>query len=92
MSANLVELVDLVYEISIVKEEQIEGYKTITDAEAALRSSEFKRFLLATSELEKVEIMSLTRDEKVAFFLNIYQCMYIHYFLSVKCGRLAEDD
>lgn len=49
--------------------------------EAALKSTEYKKYINAVAELEKVEILSIRQHEKVAFFLNIYQCMYIHNFL-----------
>ena len=53
------------------------------DGEAALKSGEFKSFLKAIAELEKVDILSISRTQKIAFFLNVYQAMYVHYFLKI---------
>jgi hypothetical protein len=47
----------------------------------ALNSNAYNSYLIACSELEKVEIQSLSKHERMAFFLNVYQCMYVHYFL-----------
>jgi hypothetical protein len=51
------------------------------DVERALNSTAYNGYLMACSEIEKVDISKLTRGEKICFFLNVYQCMYIHYFL-----------
>ena len=53
------------------------------NAEAALKSTQYKAYLNAACELERVNLQKLTVRERIAFFLNIYQCMYIHYFLKV---------
>lgn len=53
------------------------------NAEAALKSTQYKAYLNAACELERINIQKLTVRERIAFFLNIYQCMYIHYFLKV---------
>ena len=34
-------------------------------------------------ELEKVQIAALNASKRVAFFLNVYQCMYIHNFFKM---------
>ena len=49
--------------------------------EAALKSTEFKKYLNAAAELEKLDLTPLSQDQKVSFFLNVYQCMYVHHFL-----------
>lgn len=36
---------------------------------------------MAACELKKVNTDILTPTEAFAFYLNIYQCMYIHYFM-----------
>jgi len=53
------------------------------NADAALKSTHYKAYLNAASELERVTLHDLTVRERIAFFLNVYQCMYIHYFLKV---------
>jgi len=39
--------------------------------------------LNAISELEKVNVNEMDNTERISFFLNLYQCMYIHYFLKM---------
>lgn len=51
------------------------------DVEKALNSNAYNSYIIACSELEKVDINTINRSEKIAFFLNVYQCMYVHYFL-----------
>jgi len=58
------------------------------DVEAAIKSNEYKTYLQASSELEKIDIINLSQHCKVAVFLNIYQAMYVHYFLK----RVHEED
>lgn len=38
---------------------------------------------MAISELEKINLNEMSQLEKIAFFLNIYQCMYVHYFIKM---------
>jgi hypothetical protein len=51
------------------------------DADTALKSTQYKAYLNAACELERVSLHDLSIRERIAFFLNTYQCMYIHYFL-----------
>jgi len=51
------------------------------DVDLALKSQEFKKYIAACSELTVVDISCLSQTQKVAFFLNVYQCMYVHFFL-----------
>ena len=51
------------------------------DVEHALKSKKFSSYLTQVAEIEKVNLMNLSIPQRTAFFLNIYQCMYIHYFL-----------
>lgn len=95
VSINLVKLAEEVFQQAIVEneeeEEEEDGQDSdegeeeadegVIDVEAALKSTEYKKYINAVAELEKVEILSIKEHEKVAFFLNIYQCMYIHHFL-----------
>lgn len=50
------------------------------DIDSALKSPEFKVYQIAAAELEKVSLQSLSTPQLYAFYLNVYQCMYIHYF------------
>ena len=51
------------------------------DVESALKSTEFKKYLIAVSELAKVNVNKMSIQAKQAFFLNVYQAMYVHHFL-----------
>ena len=51
------------------------------DVEAALKSPEYKKYISAAAELEKIDILNLSTEQKVAVFLNVYQSMYVHFFL-----------
>lgn len=53
------------------------------DVDAALKSTEYKSYILAACELEKVQLDSMSPSAAVAFFMNVYQCMYIHNFLKI---------
>ncbi|XP_020575826.1 uncharacterized protein LOC110021607 isoform X2 [Phalaenopsis equestris] len=41
-------------------------------------SEEFKRYLRVIEELERVDLEILSREEKLAFFINLYNMMVIH--------------
>eukprot|EP01125_Pyxidicula_operculata_P018614 TRINITY_DN6623_c0_g1_i1.p1 TRINITY_DN6623_c0_g1~~TRINITY_DN6623_c0_g1_i1.p1 ORF type:complete len:1121 (+),score=202.26 TRINITY_DN6623_c0_g1_i1:125-3487(+) len=48
------------------------------DLKSFKESSEFFKFRLATAELQRVDIHSLSEEEKFAFFLNMYNILVIH--------------
>ncbi|WAR22899.1 DPTOR-like protein [Mya arenaria] len=48
------------------------NYKGIGD------SSEFEHYVRLTKELVRVQIAEATRDEKLAFFINVYNALVIH--------------
>lgn len=98
VSSNLVKLIESVYEAAIVQpenddagddEEEFEDGveknqpECMINAEAALKSTQYKAYLNAACELERINLQKLSVRERIAFFLNIHQCMYIHYFLKV---------
>ena len=41
-------------------------------------SVEFNRYVRLTKELQRVDILATTREEKLAFFINIYNALVIH--------------
>ena len=41
-------------------------------------SSEFEQYKKLVLELIRVDVTSITRDEKLAFFINIYNALVIH--------------
>ena len=85
VSTNLVNLATEVYQQAIVEDDENEGSEeedeNVFDVEAALKSEQYKTYLQQAAELQKVEILHLKQYQKVAFFLNVYQCMYVHHFL-----------
>jgi hypothetical protein len=102
VSANLVPLIEQVYETSIIQNEEEEHEEPqdemgggemrqeneeqpdcLINADAAFKSTQYKAYLNAVCELERVTLHDLTIRERIAFFLNVYQCMYIHYYLKM---------
>ena len=55
----------------------------VLDVELAMRSTEYQSFIKAVCELQKVNLLSQNPPRRVAFFLNIYQCMYVHMFFKM---------
>ncbi|KAJ4814003.1 hypothetical protein LUZ62_026569 [Rhynchospora pubera] len=45
-------------------------------------SEEFKRYVRITEELQRVDLGELSREESLAFFINLYNMMAIHAILS----------
>ncbi len=45
------------------------------------QSKKFEVFVRATAELKRVDLMSLTREEKTALFINVYNALVIHAFV-----------
>ncbi|PKI54892.1 hypothetical protein CRG98_024723 [Punica granatum] len=44
-------------------------------------SEEFARYLRTVEELQRVELQDMSREEKLAFFINLYNMMAIHAIL-----------
>eukprot|EP00831_Metopus_contortus_P051134 TRINITY_DN42945_c0_g1_i1.p1 TRINITY_DN42945_c0_g1~~TRINITY_DN42945_c0_g1_i1.p1 ORF type:complete len:279 (+),score=39.21 TRINITY_DN42945_c0_g1_i1:424-1260(+) len=76
VSADLLNKIISVYQD--VLQESEEG-KFYIDYEILAKQSEYSRYISLCSELQGVNLSSLTKIEKIMFFLNIYQCMYVHY-------------
>ena len=68
VSTNLVSKIEEVYQQAIVEEDD---EKTM-DVDAALKSTNYRGYLIAASELQKVNISELSVKERIAFFLNVY--------------------
>lgn len=68
------------YKLAFTDEDNLD----IFDAHVAISSNEYNSYLVECSQLEKIDLKSLDKNEKVAFFLNIYQCMYIHNYLRME--------
>ena len=93
ISLNLVELITDVYQVAFNDEKsntkQDFEDEDFIDCAAALNSQEYKKYISAASELQKVDILTLDEPQRIALFLNVYQCMYIHNYLIKKS---QEDD
>lgn len=82
VSANLVPLIDQVYQQAIVQPdeadddaEQVDGEEyaeCVIDAEAAIKSTQYKAYINAACELERVSLHDMSIRERIAFFLNVY--------------------
>ncbi|MCL7043180.1 hypothetical protein MKW94_026441 [Papaver nudicaule] len=48
-------------------------------------SEEFRRYVNLTKDLQRVDILKLTNDEKLTFFMNLYNGMVIHAVARVGC-------
>ncbi|KAJ3431728.1 electron carrier/ protein disulfide oxidoreductase [Anaeramoeba flamelloides] len=75
LAENLMDVLNANYSIST---EQI-------DCDALVKSIPFKKFQLATSELQKVSfslLNNLTKEERLSFFLNVYNVLAIHAAVS----------
>ncbi|XWS34312.1 hypothetical protein CRYUN_Cryun21dG0029400 [Craigia yunnanensis] len=47
------------------------------------KSEEFRRYLNLARDLQRVNLQLLTPDERLAFFLNLYNAMVIHAVISI---------
>jgi hypothetical protein len=79
VALNLISILQELFEKCVRPDENGEG--NIFDIEQAVKSCEYKAYLNAVCELEKVNIMCLSVYQRVSFFLNVFQCMYAHYFI-----------
>lgn len=80
VSITLVQRIEELYCNSIVQDEEGDS---VLDVDAAMKSTEYKSYIQTACELEKVSLEDLGVSDSIAFFLNVYQCMYIHYFLKM---------
>ncbi|KAJ3695588.1 hypothetical protein LUZ60_000965 [Juncus effusus] len=53
------------------------------DYKSVQASEEFKRYVRITEELQRVTLHDLPREEKLSFFINLYNMMAIHAILSL---------
>ena len=90
VSSRLISLVEEMYASAILTDE--EGDQ-VFDVDVAIRSTGYQAFIKAVCELQKVNIQQLIPSKRVAFFLNIYQCMYVHmFFKMVSEGHQTESE
>lgn len=78
-----------VYKLGFIDDDDLNEF----DAETALNSAAFNSYLSQCCELEKVDLSKLNKNEKIAFFLNVYQCMYIHHYLRMESeGKVPKNN
>ncbi|KAJ1258677.1 hypothetical protein BS78_10G093900 [Paspalum vaginatum] len=69
----------------------LEAYVSMDGRHVDYRSiqgcEEFRRYVRTIEELQRVELDDLSREEKLAFFINLYNMMAIHAL--VTCGHPA---
>ncbi len=51
------------------------------DYRAIGESAEFKQYVKHTAELKRVNVTNASREEKTAFFINVYNALVIHAFV-----------
>jgi hypothetical protein len=56
---------------------------TFVDYAAMAESPAFEAYVDATAELQTVDLRELKRDEKIAFFINVYNAMIVHVTCAV---------
>ena len=88
VSIQLVKRAEEMYACSIIQDEDGDP---VLDIEQAMKSNEYKLFINSICELEKVSIRTLCDTKRIAFFLNVYQCMYVHnFFKMISEGRTGD--
>ncbi|KAK7308461.1 hypothetical protein VNO77_42067 [Canavalia gladiata] len=55
------------------------------DYVAISKSEEFRRYVNMTQDLQRVNLLELSENEKLAFFLNLYNAMVVHAVIRVGC-------
>jgi hypothetical protein len=68
-SIALVQKIEELYCNAIVQDEEGDN---VLDVDTAMKSKEYKSYIQAACELEKVSVEDLGPSQSVAFFLNVY--------------------
>ncbi|KAJ7543861.1 hypothetical protein O6H91_09G056300 [Diphasiastrum complanatum] len=69
---ELMELILAIYETHVSEDGKHVNYRGIS------RSEEFRRYAKMTEELQRIDLQILTREEKLALFINLFNSMVIH--------------
>ena len=80
VSMQLVKKTEEMYACSIIQDEDGDP---VLDVELALKSLQYKTFINSICELDKITLSALSDTKRTAFFLNVYQCMYVHNFFKM---------
>lgn len=57
---------------------------------ALARDKLFSQFITATTELQRVDVSGLTRDERMALFLNLYNILIVHSIAVLPPANLVQ--
>ena len=74
---------DLRARILSMYDEHLSPDGTFVDYAAMAESPAFEAYVDATAELQTVDLRELKRDEKIAFFINVYNAMIVHVTCAV---------
>jgi len=84
--------VDLVVEIGEIFQDSIVEVDDnwVIDSEEAIKSQKYDDFISNIAQLEVIDLKFNTFNEGLCFFVNVYQVMYLHFFL--KYGSEYEEE
>lgn len=78
-------IIDIASRLRFLSLAMFEAYTSIDGKHVDYRSihgsEEFARYLRVVEELQRVEMKEMSREEKLAFFINLYNMMAIHAIL-----------
>ncbi|KAL5703870.1 hypothetical protein ACHQM5_022366 [Ranunculus cassubicifolius] len=78
-------IIDIASRLRFLSLAMFEAYTSINGKHVDYRSihgsEEFARYLRVVEELQRVDMQDMSREEKLAFFLNLYNMMAIHGIL-----------
>ncbi|KAJ4710333.1 Glutaredoxin/DEP/DUF547 domain-containing protein [Melia azedarach] len=69
--------------MSAILESYASDDRCYVDYVAISKSEEFRRYVNLVHDLQRVNLFALSEDEKLAFFLNLYNAMVIHAIIRI---------
>ena len=72
MSESLRQIILRLYDKHLASDGKALNYKALK------QDPVFKTYVNATAELQNVDVVSLSREERMAFFINIYNAVVVH--------------
>ena len=74
VSKELISLIEVIYKEAVSEDDEY----TKIQVQQALKLPEYNSYITKVSQLELVDLNFATFNEALCFYLNVYQCMYIH--------------
>ena len=74
VSKELISLIEVIYKEVVSEDDEY----TKIQVQQALKLPEYNSYITKVSQLELVDLNFTTFNEGLCFYLNVYQCMYIH--------------